>query len=446
MQLGTEKKKILLAFSGGLDTSAIIPWLKEQYDADVIAYCSDLGNSPDGTYLKQWAKELGACDFIFDDLRNEFAANYVFPAVRAGATYQDDYLLGTALARPLIAERVTYYAKQFGASAIAHGATGKGNDQIRFEKSWAYLAPDVEIIAPWKIWNFKGRADLADYLTKKGYPTNAEEKIYSIDVNLMHRSCEGGVLEDLAQAYNPNEIYEWVSPPEVVKTLDDCTDVTIQFQNGIPIAINSPPNDHQEKSPRNSLKYEPAELLSVLNDLAGNAGFGVLDLVEERSIGMKGRGIYETPGASLLMLAIKSLKHVCWDRALLTTSRSLANQYGDLIYDGAWHSDVRSAIEAFFESASSYLTGEVSIRLESGIARINSRKSPYALYDAESVTFEEDHDGIHHAALGYCKIINANQKRQGKRAQKFALDQATMGVAKNRDRKFYGHNYNESKI
>ncbi len=409
MQLGSDRKKILLAFSGGLDTSAIIPWLKENYDADVIAYCSDLGNSPDGEYLEKWAKELGACEFIFDDLRDEFAQNYVFPAMRAGATYQDEYLLGTALARPLISERMAYYAKKFGACAIAHGATGKGNDQIRFEHSWAYLVPEIDVIAPWKLWEFKGRADLAAYLTEKGFPTNAEEKIYSVDVNLMHRSCEGGVLEKLHEQYHPNEIYEWVSPPEVVKSLKESTDVTIQFVNGLPVAINGE-------------EHSPAQLLSMLNELAGNAGYGVLDLVEERSIGMKGRGIYETPGASLLMLAVKSLKHVCWDRSLLSTARSLANQYGDIIYDGAWHSDVRLAIESFFNTASNYLTGEVGIRLESGIARINSRVSPYALYDAESVTFEEDNEGINRAALGYCKIVRSNQMRLGQRAQKFAAD------------------------
>lgn len=413
VQLGSERQKILLAFSGGLDTSAIIPWLKEHYNADVIAYCSDLGNSPDGAYLKKWAIELGASEFIFDDLRDEFAQKYVFPAMRAGATYQDDYLLGTALARPLISERMAYYAKKVGASAIAHGATGKGNDQIRFEKSWAYLVPEMAVIAPWKIWDFKGRADLAAYLTEKGFPTNAEEKIYSVDVNLMHRSCEGGVLEHIQQEYNPNEIYEWVAPPEVVKTLKDSTNVRIQFEQGLPVAVNGE-------------EYSPALLLAFLNEIAGNAGFGVLDLVEERTIGMKGRGIYETPGASLLALAAKSLKHICWDRALLTTARTLANQYGDIIYDGAWHSDVRAAIESFFVKASETLTGEVGVRLEAGMARISSRQSPYSLYDSGSVTFEEDTDGIHHAALGYCKIIRSSQQRLGKRAAKFAAAQANL--------------------
>ena len=402
--MGNSKKKmkVLLAFSGGLDTSAIIPWLKETYGAEVIAYCSDLGNGPDADHLDAWARKLGASDFIIDDLRDEFAQNYVFPAIRAGAVYQDDYLLGTALARPLISERMAQYALKLDANAIAHGATGKGNDQIRFERSWAYLVPHIELLAPWKLWSFTGRSDLAEYLTEKGFPTNAEEKIYSIDENLLHRSCEGGVLEHLDKEYDPNEIYEWVTPPEALSKVAEPTRVAIAFDKGLPVAVNG-------------RKESPATILSLLNEYAGNAGIGVLDLVEERSIGMKSRGIYETPGGTLLLHAVKALKHMCWDRSLLTTSRLLGLQYGEMIYDGLWHTETRQAIEAFFYKATETLTGSISMSLEQGQIRIIKRESVFSLYDADSVTFEQDKEGIHKAAAGYCQIARYNQWRQGMR-------------------------------
>ncbi len=397
------KNKILLAFSGGLDTTAIVPWLIENYQADVIAYCSDLGNAPDESHLRSWAKQLGAVDFIFEDLKDEFASRFAFTAVRAGATYQDDYLLGTALGRPLIAERIAHFAKKYSAQAIAHGATGKGNDQLRFEKSWAYLVPEIKVIAPWKIWNYQGRQDLIRYLESKGIPMAATEKLYSVDVNLFHRSCEGGVLENPTKEYNPESIYEWTQPPS--KLTPESTHVAIQFEKGIPTGINGK-------------KLAPAAILSLLNDLAGQAGIGVVDLVEERANGLKSRGVYETPGGTLLHLACKSLKHLCWDRPLLTTARHLGQAYGELVYDGLWHSDALASIESYFIKASETLTGTVTLKLQGGQARVVTRESPYALYDETMVTFEGDELGLHKYAEGYCKTVSFSQWRAGRRDAK----------------------------
>lgn len=394
------KQKVLLAFSGGLDTSAIVPWLIENYDADVIAYCSDLGNAPDAKYLNEWARKLGAVDFIFEDVRDRFASEFAFAAVRAGATYQDDYLLGTALGRPLIAERIAHFAKKLGATAIAHGATGKGNDQLRFEKSWAYLCPELTLIAPWKIWDYKGRQDLLAYLAKKGFQLNTTEKLYSVDVNLFHRSCEGGILEDPSKEYNPEQIYEWIATPS--KQAKDAYTVAIDFQNGLPVSLNGK-------------AMGPAELLSQLNELAGKAGVGVADLVEERANGIKSRGVYETPGGTVLHTACRNLKHLCWDRPMLAAGRAMGEQYGTLIYDGLWHSEARQAISAFFDKAGETLNGTITMKLEGGQARVVSRKSPYALYDEGMVSFESDQAGLHKHAAGYCRTVCFSQARAGRR-------------------------------
>jgi argininosuccinate synthase len=397
------KKKILLAFSGGLDTSAIVPWLKETYSADVYAYCSDLGNSPDGESLKEWAIQLGASEFIFEDLKEDFVSRFAFPAVRAGATYQDDYLLGTALGRPLIAERMAHHAKRLGVSAVAHGCTGKGNDQIRFEKSWAYLIPDLEIIAPWRVWDFRGRADLLKYLNERGFKLEAKEKKYSEDVNLFHRSCEGGILENPSDEFDANEIYKWVKPLQHASS--DYAQVEISFEKGIPVAMNQQ-------------KLAPAALLSQLNWVAGEAGVGVQDIVEERANGIKSRGVYETPGGAVLHVACRALKHLCWDRSLMNTARYLGVQYGEAIYDGLWHSDLRSSIESFFEKAADTLTGTVMLKLDKGTVTFVSRKSEYSLYNTDTVTFEADEIGVHKLADGFCKITALKQRQAGSRDQK----------------------------
>jgi argininosuccinate synthase len=398
-------KKIILAFSGGLDTSAIVPWLREQHGAEVIAYCSDLGNSPDPEKLNAWAMRLGAKEFIFEDLREEFVTKTVFPALRAGATYQSDYLLGTALGRPVIAERVAHWAKALGADAIAHGATGKGNDQIRFERSWAYLAPELDVIAPWKTWSFRGRKELIAYLKEKGIDFDATEKTYSVDANLFHRSCEGGVLENPELDYNAEEVLELSK----VVPANDSNSVEIQFQAGLPVAINGK-------------TCSASELLTKLNELAGLHGVGVLDLVEERTIGLKSRGIYETPGGTLLHFALKNLKQIVWDRSLLSLGAKLGAEFGELAYDGFWHSDARKAIDAFFIDASQKLSGAVGIKLAHGQMKITKRSSPFSLYSTEGVSFDSDSSGTHHAALGYCKIACIKPKVSGARDAKIAKD------------------------
>ncbi len=398
-----KSNKVILAFSGGLDTSAIIPWLIENYKLDVVAYCSDLGNSPDGKSLEKWAKELGAVDFIFEDLKDEFASKFAFPAVRAGATYQDDYLLGTALGRPLIAERVAHFAKKMGAVAVSHGATGKGNDQLRFERSWAYLLPEVKMIAPWKIWNYKGRQDLLQYLSQKGFQLDASEKRFSVDVNLFHRSCEGGILENPAQEYSTEQIYEWVKSPNQIST--DSFTVDIAFKNGIPVELNGK-------------TMAPAQLLTQLNGIAGQAGVGVIDLVEERANGIKSRGVYETPGGTLLHLACRNLKHLCWDRHLLSVARQLGQQYGELLYDGLWHSDAKCSIDAFFEKASESLNGNITLKLQGGQARVVSRTSSFALYDEKTVSFESDEHDLLKNSVGYAKTLSFKNWLAGRRDAK----------------------------
>ncbi len=401
--MGQTKNRIVLAYSGGLDTSAIIPWLIEVYGAEVIAYCSDLGNSPKEAELGAWAKKLGATEFIFEDLKEDFAKRFALPAVRANATYQDDYLLGTALGRPLIAERIGHFAKKFKASGIAHGATGKGNDQLRFEKAWAYLCPEVKVIAPWKIWEYKGRQDLLQYLKAKGFDMNAGEKPFSVDVNLFHRSCEGGILENPAQEYSPEKIYEWVESPESLSR--ESYTVAVQLEKGWPVALNG-------------TSLSPAKLLGELNVLAGHAGVGVLDLVEERANGIKSRGVYETPGGTVLHQAVKSMKHLCWDRSLLSLARYMGGQFGELAYDGNWFSDSRVAIDAFFNKACDNLTGTITMKLHQGQVRVVKRESPYALYDEKTVSFEVDPYELLKNSMGFSKTVSFKHWLAGKRDQK----------------------------
>lgn len=404
----SKPQRILLAFSGGLDTSAILPWLKDEYQAEVIAYCSDLGNAPDEKHLKKWAFELGAQDFIFEDLKDYFAKDFAFKAVRAGATYQDDYLLGTALGRPVIAERMAYFAKKLNVTGVAHGATGKGNDQLRFEKSWAYLIPEVQVIAPWKIWNYTGRQDLLKYLSTKGFHLDSKEKIFSVDVNLFHRSCEGGVLEAPDKAYDPKDIYEWVKVPGNGSI--EKTELKLSFEKGLPISINDK-------------KMSPSDLLTQLNKVAGMHGIGVVDLVEERANGIKSRGVYETPGGTLLHLACKSLKHLCWDRKLMKTARILGEEFGELTYDGEWHSDSRRALDAYFDQACASLTGEVGLVLKGEQALVSYRNSPLALYDKTSVSFEEDHYNLLKHAIGFSKTVSFKNWLAGQRNARNGLQE-----------------------
>lgn len=398
-------KRILLAFSGGLDTSAIIPWLKETYDAEIIAYCSDLGNAPDPEALEKHAKSLGASELIFEDIRLPFVRDFVYPIIRASAIYQDEYLLGTAIARPIIAERMAHWAKEKGVTAIAHGATGKGNDQIRFERSWAFLVPDVEMIAPWKIWDFKGRQDLLQYLNSKGIAFQAEEKKYSIDTNLYHRSCEGGILEKVEQPYATKEIYNWIR--DASEVTEEVSELTLDFEKGFATRLNGE-------------ALSPEVMLAKLNEIGGQHGIGVVDLLESRTNGIKSRGIYETPGGTLLYKATQTLKHMCWDKSLLSLGRHMSQTYAEKVYEGLWHARSRYALEAFFAEASEVLTGTIKMKIQNATIIFTARQSEFSLYDEDLVSFERDPHGLNEASDGYCrtlKLSNWQEGRQRKKAQ-----------------------------
>lgn len=393
------KKKIVLAFSGGLDTTAIVLWLKKNYDADIIAYCCDVGNMPSEAALKERAFSLGASDFIFEDLKDVFAKDYVFPLLRSGALYQGEYLLGTAIARPLIAERIAYYAKAKGAFAIAHGATGKGNDQIRFERAWAYLTPEIEVIAPWKIWEYKGRQDLIDYLKENNISYSGEvNPRYSVDANLFHNSSEGGILENVSKPYDEDEIFQFLKTPKTITK--DATNITLEFKNGMPTGINGK-------------TMKPAELLTKLNEIGGAHGIGLVDLVEERVTGVKSRGIYETPGGTLLQKGLMNLKQIVWNRDVHATSQMLSTVYANLVYDGLWHSDSRTNLDGYFETAAKKLTGSIGLKLAAGQIFVTKRESPYSLYSEKIVSFEEDTYGLNKAAKDWSRILTFAQWQSG---------------------------------
>jgi argininosuccinate synthase len=398
---------ILLAYSGGLDTSAIIPWLREAYGSRVIAYCCDLGNAPDETELRERALALGADELVFEDVKQRFADQFVFPLLRSGATYYDDYLLGTAIARPLIAERMAHWARKLGVKAIAHGATGKGNDHLRFERAWSYLAPELEVIAPWKTWDFKGRSDLQAYLSGLGYPWSDDAKEFSVDVNLLHRSCEGGVLERIDLPYPASRVLAWTEG--AVSAASRSSSVEIEFAHGNPIALDSQ-------------ALAGHELIARLNNRGALHGIGVADLVEERTNGLKSRGIYETPGGTLLLAAYRALKQICWSRALYQSAQRAANDYGMLVYDGAWFSDARFALEGFMKEATRSLDGKVRLELQGASVRIASRTSPFALYDPHGVSFESDSMSYNEASRGYTLFMTEPLRKQGQASGKRALE------------------------
>ena len=391
------KKKCLLAYSGGLDTSAIIPWLIENYDVEVIAYCCNVGNLPPAEELKERALKLGAAEFIYEEAEAEFVKDYVFPMLKASATYYDDYLLGTAIARPIIAKKAAEYALEIGADFLAHGATGKGNDHIRFERAWAYLAPMIEVIAPWKVWPYRSREELVCFLQGKNFEWGDSSKRYSVDVNTFHRSCEGGDLEDIGQSYSKEDVHDWLS-----FTQKDPKELKILFKNGVIEAINDN-------------KLGPKDALNFLNSEASKFGIGLCDIVEERTNGIKSRGIYETPGGTVAHIALKSLKQICWSREMYFLAQTMADRYGQIIYDGLWFSDSRIALEGFFETACQKMSGEVLLELNCGFVRVLSRKSPFSLYRPDVVSFESDSLDIHKASLGFSKIMNLSSLIQGQR-------------------------------
>jgi argininosuccinate synthase len=367
---------VVLAYSGGLDTSAIVPWLRERYSARVLCFAADVGQGGGELHgLSEKAKRSGAEDCVVEDLREEFVRDFVFPALRAGAVYARTYLLGTSMARPLTAARQVALAQKVGAQALAHGCTGKGNDQVRFELTYAALAPDLRVIAPWREWEFKGREDLIAYVKAKGVPVLATaEKPYSTDRNLWHCSHEGGILEDPSKEA-PEDIFVMTSNP--LEAPDTPQIVEIGFEEGTPVAVDHVP-------------LGPVELLTSLNEIAGEHGVGRADVVEDRLVGMKSRGVYETPGGTLLHAAHRELEQLVLDRRTLRLKDEMALRYADLVYDGRWWTPEREALDAFVAATQKHVTGTVRLKLFKGGLSVAGRESPFALYQPSYATFGKD--------------------------------------------------------
>ena len=391
--------KIILAYSGGLDTTVILKWLQENYDAEVITYTADLGQNDLRDDVEDRASQAGASHSIVEDLKDDFVKNYVFPMFRANAIYEGEYLLGTSIARPLIAKRLVDIARDEGAQFISHGATGKGNDQIRFELGVYGLAPDLKIISPWREWDLVSRKDLVKYCNDNQLPVekgSQNEPPFSTDENLLHISYEGGILEDITSA-----------PPESMwrntKSIDDAPDsgeeFSIEFENGDPIAVNDE-------------KLSPAELLTKLNDIGSRNGIGRLDIVESRSTGMKSRGCYETPGGSILLKTRRAIESICMDGDSIKTKDELISKYSGLIYDGLWWAPERLAIQSLIDNFSENVQGQIKILAKKGNVIILSRRSDKSLYKADLASFDEKGDFDQKDAEGYIKIKSLRLKNR----------------------------------
>ena len=383
-------EKIVLAYSGGLDTSIIIPWLKENYDYDVIAMVGDVGQGDDIEAVVKKAYDTGASNVIVEDLREEFLTGYVFPALKAGAVYEHKYLLGTSLARPVIAKHQVDVALREGATAVAHGCTGKGNDQVRFELAYQALAPELKVIAPWREWTLKSREDCLDYAEAHGIPlAQSREKIHSRDRNLWHVSHEGGELEDAGNA-------PFASTWQLTKSPQDAPDreeqVEIGFEQGVPVSVNG-------------LNMDSVSLVELLNEIGGRNAIGRIDLVENRFVGIKSRGCYETPGGTLLLTAHRELEALCLDRDLMHYKQHVGLKYAELVYFGLWFMPLREALDAFVESTQKNLTGNVTLSLYKGNISVVSRKSEYSLYrtDLSSFTMGDSYD--QKDAAGFIRIL-----------------------------------------
>ena len=384
-------RTIVLAYSGGLDTSIIVPWLREHYDARVICVAADIGQGEhelNGVRAKALAS--GAEECYVEDLREEFVRDFIFPTLRAGAIYNRKYLLGTSMARPLIARRQVEVALRVGADALAHGCTGKGNDQVRFELTYAAFAPHLPVIAPWREWNIRSREDAIAYAAERGIPVAAtKEKIYSRDANLWHLSHEGGVLEN-PNAAPPDDLLQLTASP--FDAPDAPETVVIGFDQGTPVSVNGE-------------RLEPVELIATLNAIGGRHGVGVVDLVEDRLVGMKSRGIYETPGGSLLYSAHSELEQLVLDRRSLAAKDLLAPRYADLVYEGRWWTTEREAYDAFVDVTQARVSGTVSLRLYKGSVAVVGRESEHALYDERFVTFGEDDVYQQSDAAGFIRLF-----------------------------------------
>ncbi|NDV87471.1 argininosuccinate synthase [Aurantimonas aggregata] len=371
-------KKVVLAYSGGLDTSIILKWLQTEYGAEVVTFTADLGQGEELEPARKKAEMMGVKEIYIDDVREEFCRDFVFPMFRANAVYEGTYLLGTSIARPLISKRLVEIAHETGADAIAHGATGKGNDQVRFELSAYALDPDIKVIAPWREWEFKSRTDLVDFAEKNQILVSKDkrgEAPFSVDANLLHSSSEGKVLEDPNVAPPPYVFQRSVSPEDAP---DKATTITIGFAKGDPVSIDG-----------KSMK--PHELLAALNDLGRDNGIGRLDLVENRFVGMKSRGIYETPGGTILLVAHRAIESITLDRGAGHLKDELMPRYAELIYNGFWFSPEREMLQAAIDHSQQHVEGTVTLKLYKGNVIVEGRASPKSLYSDELVTFEDDH-------------------------------------------------------
>lgn len=397
-----EDRPIVLAYSGGLDTSVILHWLKERYRRDVIAFIADLGQEEDLGKIAEKARMLGAKDVVVEDLREVFIRDYVFPMLRAEAVYEGEYLLGTSIARPVIARTQVEVAQKYNASAVAHGATGKGNDQARFELAYAALAPELEVIAPWREWGFRGRSDLIAYAESRGIPVPATtERPYSIDQNLWHISYEGGVLEDPAKP-PPEEIFLLTRSP--LKAPDTPDTIELTFEEGIPVALDG-------------VHLLPHELVAKLNEIAGRHGIGRVDLVENRYVGIKSRGVYETPGGTVLYRGFRALAALTMDREVMHLRAQLMPRYAELLYYGYWFSPEREALQQFFDNTARAVTGKVRFQLYKGNIILVSRTSPHSLYRPALSTFEEGSGFTQGDATGFLRILGIRLRTWGERGK-----------------------------
>ena len=398
-------KKVVLAYSGGLDTSVILKWLQEEYRCEVVTFTADLGQGEDIEPAREKAKLLGIKDIYIEDLREEFLKDYVFPMFRANALYEGLYLLGTSIARPLIAKRQIEIAREVGADAVSHGATGKGNDQVRFELGYYALQPDIKVIAPWREWDLASRTKLIAYAEANQIPVPKDkrgEAPFSVDANLLHISAEGKVLEDPALPPEEYVFSRTVSPEEAPDTAEH---VKIQFIGGDPVAING-------------VEMSPATLLTELNRLGGKHGIGRLDLVENRFVGMKSRGIYETPGGTVLLAARRAIESITLDRGAAHLKDELMPRYAELVYNGFWFAPEREMLQAAIDNCQDMVNGEVELKLYKGNMIIVGRRSPNSLYSEDLVTFEEgaaDYD--HHDAHGFIRL-NALRLRVNEMARR----------------------------
>ena len=368
-------KKVVLAYSGGLDTSIIIPWLKENYGYEVIAMAADLGQGEELAPLEEKATKSGASKLYIEDLKEEFVTDFIYPTLKAGAVYEGKYLLGTSFARPLIARRLVEIAEKEGAVAIAHGATGKGNDQVRFELSVKALNPELEIIAPWRLWDIKSREEAIEYAEARGISVPvSKERPYSMDRNLWHLSHEGADLEDPWNEPKRDLYLLGVAPEDAP---DTPTYLELDFEQGIPVTLNGE-------------QLSPVALLEALNELGGKNGVGIVDMVENRLVGMKSRGVYETPGGTILYQAHQALEQIALDRVTYHYKEQLALRYAELVYDGVWYSPLREALDAFVDVTQRNVTGTVRVKLYKGSCTPVGVKSPYSMYNEEFATFGRD--------------------------------------------------------